>query len=221
MYVDADIGIASMFAPIGVVTKSANSAGGFDATLTGRWPFVSNCLHSRWIGVGALIREGDETQRRPRVVFLAAEDLVIEDTWRSIGLQATGSHHVRADATPVDLARSCTFSDSAWADGPLWRMPLFTVLGSVLVAAPLGIARGAVDEVFDLINKGTVGAMRGQLVDDPVGLAELAAADAGVRAAHAGLVAAVDDVWVVAEGRRASLAASPGARPACHPSRHR
>ena len=140
MYVDPDVEIACMFAPLGVATRSAVSNGGYDATLTGRWPFTSNCLHSRWIGVGAVVRDDDRTESRPRVVFLPADDLVIEDTWYSSGLQATGSHHVRADTTPVELARSCTFSDQPWADGPLWRMPLFTVLGPVLVAAPLGIA---------------------------------------------------------------------------------
>jgi len=49
MYVDPDVGLAGMFATAGVVTKRARLDGGIDATLTGRWPFTSNCLHSRWI----------------------------------------------------------------------------------------------------------------------------------------------------------------------------
>ena len=205
LFVDPDVEIAGNFAPVGVATRSTGPDGGFDAILTGRWPFTSNCLHSRWIGVGAVIRDDHGTEPRPRIVFVPTEDLVIEDTWYASGLQATGSHHVRADATPIELERSCTFSDQAWADGALWRMPMFTVLGTVLAAAPLGIARGAVDVVFESISSTTTTAMRGHLADDPVGLAELAAADAALRAAHAGVVAAVDDVWIIAEaGQRAS-----------------
>lgn len=205
MYLDPDVGIAGMFATTGVVTKTARADGGFDATLTGRWPFTSNCLHSRWIGVGALIRDDQGTEPVPRMVFLSPEDLVIEDTWHSTGLQATGSHHVHADKAHVDLNRSCTFSDRPWADGPLWWMPMFTVFGPVLVAAPLGIARGAIDDVLDIIRTGTGGAMRGNLIDDPVGMAELGAADAALRAAYAGVMSALDEVWAVAEsGQRAS-----------------
>ena len=198
MYVDPDVGLAGMFATAGVVTKRARLDGGIDATLTGRWPFTSNCLHSRWIGVGALIQDDEGTDPIPRMVFLPSEDLVIEDTWDSAGLRATGSHHVRADNTPVDLARSCTFFDRAWADGPLWRMPMFSVFGPVLVAAPLGIARGAVDEVFDMIRKADGKAMRGNLIDDPVGMAELVAADASLRASYAGIMSALDEVWAIA-----------------------
>ena len=205
MFLDPDVGLAGMFAPTGVVTKTARADGGIDATLTGRWPFTSNCLHSRWIGVGALIRDDQGTEPLPRMVFLSPEDLVIEDTWHSTGLQATGSHHVHADKAPVDLARSCTFFDGPWAEGPLWRMPMFTVFGPVLVAAPLGIARGAVDDIFEMIRKGDGGAIRGNLIDDPVGMAELSAADAALRAAHAGVMSALDEVWAIAvSGRRTS-----------------
>ena len=202
MFSDPDVEIASMFAPIGVATRSLGLGGSYDATLTGRWPFTSNCVHSRWIGLGALISDDRGTEARPRVVFVDAERLVIEETWDTSGLKATGSHHVHADTTPVDLARSFAFSDHAWPDGPLWRMPMFTVLAPVMVAAPLGIARGAVDMLFETIASPTTQAIRGRLIDDPVGLAELAAADAALRAAHAGLISAVDDVWTLADARQ-------------------
>jgi hypothetical protein len=139
-----------------------------------------------------------------RVVFIASEDLVIEDTWYVSGLQATCRHHVRAATTPIELERSCSFSDQAWAQWALWRMPMFTVLGSALVAAPLGIARGALDVVFDTISSATTGAMRATSPMIQWASPNLAAADASLRAAHAGVVAAVDDVWILADtGERA------------------
>ena len=222
MYTDPDVALAGMFAPLGVVTTTAGAGSGVAATLTGRWPFASNCLHSRWIVLGAVVRDAQgATEPRPRMIVVPTDDLVIEDTWHSAGLRATGSHHVRADDVQIDLARSCTFSDRSWADGPLWRMPMFTVLGSVLVAAPLGIARAAVDELLEVVAAGAGSAMRGLLVDDPVGLAELAAADAALRAAHAGVVAAVDEVWMDAVAGRRAPRSAPGACGARHASRHR
>jgi alkylation response protein AidB-like acyl-CoA dehydrogenase len=141
----------------------------------------------------------------PRMVLLPMTDVVIEETWCAAGLKATGSHHVSADAVRVDLARSCTFFDRPWADGPLWHMPLFTILAPVLVAAPLGIARGALDHLMADIRDGTGGGMRGLLVNDPAGLAELAAADAALRAAYAGVVHALEEVWTAAvDGERAT-----------------
>lgn len=65
MYANPDVGIAAMFAPTGVVTRTRAEDGGFDAILTGRWPFTSNCLHAGWIGVGALIRGEEGTERVP------------------------------------------------------------------------------------------------------------------------------------------------------------
>lgn len=202
-FTDVDAGGAGVFAPTGVVRVPADGA---PTTLTGRWAFASNCHHGRWIGVGAVVeREGGQPDPIPRLVILPREDVTIEDTWFGAGLQATGSHHVRVDGATIDLERSCTFVDRAWASGPLFRMPLFSVLAPILVAAPLGVARGAVDRLSERIVSGEGGAMRGPLHDDAVGLAELAAADAALRAAEAGLRAAVDRVWAEGEaGRRAS-----------------
>ena len=62
----------------------------------------------------------------------------------------------------------------------------------------LGIARGALDEV----NRQAIdrrAQMRGSLLDDPVGMADLGAADALLRGARAGLLAIADECWARAE----------------------
>ncbi len=134
VYADPDVGTAGMFAPLGVVHRRRGVSPGGETSLTGRWPFASNVVHSRWIGLGAMVpdEQGDKPVRR--VVFVPSDDLLIEDTWHSCGLQATGSHHVQADDLVVDLGRSTTLTGSPWLDGPLWQLPLFTVLLPVLVA---------------------------------------------------------------------------------------
>ncbi len=86
----------------------------------------------------------------------------------------------------IDLARSCTFADRPWPEGTLWRLPIYTALLPTLAAVPLGIARGAVDEVARQAREGRT-ARRGQLGDDPLAMAGLAAADTRLRAARAAL----------------------------------
>jgi indole-3-acetate monooxygenase len=180
MYADPNLGTAGMFAPLGVVHCRQRASGDSETSLTGRWPFASNVLHSSWIGLGALVPDEGESKPVRRVVFVPTDDLIIEDTWHSCGLQATASHHVQADDVVVDLGCSTTFAGSPWPDGPLWQLPLFTVLLPVLVAAPLGMARAAIDAVLQRVAHTESGAMRGELADDPVGVAELAAADASL-----------------------------------------
>jgi indole-3-acetate monooxygenase len=177
VFVDIDQANATMFAPAGSVDADDRRG-----VLSGRWPFTSNCLHSEWAGLGAFVRHGEQPpEPRPRVVFVPVAELTIEDTWSAPGLRGTGSHHVSADAVAVDLERSCCFGDEAWPSGALWRLPIYTLLVPMLAAVPLGIARGAVDDVLAVARDGR-SARRGNLHEDAVGMAELAAADTDLRA---------------------------------------
>lgn len=202
VFTDPDAGNAAMFAPAGVAVRANGKA---TAVLNGRWPFVSNCQHAQAIGLGAFVQNADgEHEPIPRLVVVPADAVVIEPTWVSAGLRATGSHHVRVENVEFDLARACTFGDTPWPSGALWNTPLFSVLGPVLVAAPMGVARGAIAEVQRMVVDGA-GGMRGTLADDPVALAELAATESALRAAEAGLLHATALIWERASaGERAS-----------------
>jgi alkylation response protein AidB-like acyl-CoA dehydrogenase len=194
VFADPDQGNAGMFAPMGQVRPD-----GEGLRLTGRWPFCSNSLHSRWIGLGSFwFTNGDEPEPMPRLVLVPMDDVAIETTWDAPGLCGTGSHHASVDGVVVDREHSLTFADRPWADGPLWNVPLFCVLGPVLGITALGIARGAVDEITAKISSGA-GAMRGALADDPVGLADFAKADAALRAARSGIFEAAARAWELAE----------------------
>jgi alkylation response protein AidB-like acyl-CoA dehydrogenase len=194
VFADPDLGSATMFAPCGKLTLAAGRR-----LLRGRWPFASNVLHSGWIGLGALVEAEDGTvDPVPRVVFVPVGDVTIEDTWDALGLRGTGSHHVSVTELEVDLDRSCTFADQPWPIGTLWRLPLHTVLFPVLTAVPLGIARGALDEIAAHIREGRV-ARRGQIADDPVAVAEFADADSRLRAARALLRESVAEAHAMAE----------------------
>lgn len=189
VFADPDASNASMFAPMAGAVPDADGT----LRISGRWPFVSGCQQAAWVGLGALF-DGDLA---PRLVFVPRATVTVHDTWDVAGMRATGSHDVSVDDHPVDLRRTCCFTDRPWAEGPLWRLPLFTVLGPPLAAVALGIARGALDEV----NRQAMARrqqMRGSLLDDLVGMADLGAADALLRGARAGLLDALDTCWSLA-----------------------
>jgi alkylation response protein AidB-like acyl-CoA dehydrogenase len=193
VYADPDQGNATMFAPLGTVDGDGE---GGAPRLSGRWPFASNCLHSSWIGLGAMPPDGADPI--PRVVFVPMADVTVEPTWDSAGLRGTGSHHVRADGVAIDRDHSCSFADRPWPEGTLWRLPLYAALLPLLTAVPLGIARGALDEVGRQAREGRT-ARRGQLVDDPVSMNELAVAELCLRGARAALRELVAEARELAE----------------------
>jgi indole-3-acetate monooxygenase len=193
VFADPDEGNATMFAPTGRVVSENGPM-----LLSGRWPFTSNCLHSAFVGLGAMFDEADGADPVHRIVFVPTADLAIEDTWDVAGLRGTGSHHVSAAGIPVAVERSARFADRPWPKGTVWRLPIYSALLPTLVAVPLGIARGALDEIIRQAREGR-SARRGQLTDSPVSMAELAMADTRLRAARAGLRDAVTEAHARAE----------------------
>jgi hypothetical protein len=88
-----------------IFAGSIQSAGTAEATsggwrVSGRWPFASCCQHADWMVGFCVMTEGGKPLPgeggRPLVrgVFLPAGDWQIEDTWYSMGLKGTGSHHI-------------------------------------------------------------------------------------------------------------------------------
>ena len=193
VFADADRSSAAMFAPMGTVTVDGDGR----ERLTGRWPFSSNCEHAAWIGLGARF-PGEPI---PRLVFAPRWAVTIHPTWDVAGLRATASHDTSVTGLPVDRRHTTSFADMPWADGPLWRLPLFTALAPPLAAVALGIARGALDE----INQQAIARrsqMRGALLDDHVGMGDLGAADGLLRGARAALLEVHDECWALAEEGR-------------------
>ena len=193
VFADPDQPSAAMFAPLGTVTVD----GAGRERLTGRWPFTSNCEHAAWIGVGAMF----PGEAAPRMVFAPRAAVTIHPTWDVAGLRATASHDTSLTDFPLNREHTMTFSDTPWADGPLWRLPLFVAFAPLLAAVAVGVARGALDE----INRQAIARrsqMRGALLDDHVGMADLGAADVLLRGARAALLDVQDDCWALAEQER-------------------
>jgi alkylation response protein AidB-like acyl-CoA dehydrogenase len=190
VFADRDRSNAATFAPLGEVTEAPDGT----LRLTGRWPFTSNCEQAAWLGLAAHFPD----EPAPRLVFVPRSQVTIHPTWDVAGLRATASNDTSVADVEVHRRHTCSFADQPWPEGPLWRLPLFVVLAPTLAAVSLGVARGALDEV----NRQAISRraqMRGTLLDDPVGMADLAAADAQLRGARAGLLASADECWARAE----------------------
>ena len=102
--------IASPYAPNG---RAVPVAGGFK--FSGRWQFSSGCLHSNWILLGGV---SSEDQSDARVFLLPRKDYEIIDTWRVMGLEATGSHDILVEDVFVPEYRTHKFRDGFLGRNP-------------------------------------------------------------------------------------------------------
>ena len=136
------LAMAGVFAPFGRVERAD---GGY--LLTGRWPFVSGCLHASTFMLGGFI-PATESGRAGVAAFFADRGAVeIHGTWKVGGLRGTGSHDVSVSSVFVPDAHVVSLTqDVPTHDGPLFRFPIFGLLACGVAAVGLGIARASLDD---------------------------------------------------------------------------
>lgn len=196
--------VGGVFAPRGSAV-----AEGEDFAVSGRWSFVSGVGHSDWV-LGGCIVQGAEGPLlleggRPdvRLMAMAKEQIEVIDTWSVAGLCGTGSHDACAEDVTVPAQRAVSlFSDRPRETGSLYAFPLFGLLALGIGAVSLGIARGAIDDLTSLAGAKRPAPGARTLADRSTIQAEVARAEARLRAARA---FALDQI------REASLAAEEGA----------
>lgn len=195
---DADFLSATIFAPTGRAVPDGSGRLGVD----GRWPFASGCRHAEWILAGVFVFDGDQPRMIPeqgpdqRLAFFPRADSEILDNWDVLGLRATGSNDVAARGLDVpDEHTISPFFHPARHDGPLWRIPFFTLAGIGMVGVPLGIARRALDEFTDLATTKLRAMASEPLARDGAAQVEFASAEAGLRSARAFVLDEVGALW--------------------------
>lgn len=192
---------ASVFAPTGRLTPSDDGA----FRLSGTWSFSSGCRHTDWFLNGAFVFDGDTPRvlagRGPdwRLAVFPASAATVVDNWDVLGLRGTGSHDVVADAITVPAEHTITpFHQPARHDGPLWRLPFFTLVGVFLAGIPLGIGRRALDEFAELATtKVRPPAMTPIAAEADLQVA-LARAEGGLQAASAFVYDTLGALWETA-----------------------
>jgi alkylation response protein AidB-like acyl-CoA dehydrogenase len=128
-------------------------------------------------------------------LFPAADATVI-DTWSVSGLRATGSHDIAIEDAVVPAARTASvISQEPVATGPLYAFPVFGLLALTIAGVGLGIGRAAIDDLVELAGGKTPTASTRKLAERATTQAEIAQAEAKLRAGRAFLYDAVGEAW--------------------------
>ena len=188
----------SVFAPLGRAVPTSRDM----LRLSGRWPFNSGCDHAEWSSVGMFVMDGDRPRLRAdgqpdwRFAFFPAGLATRHDTWHALGLRGTASHDLEVDGleVPVWHTAGCMF-DPPRHDGPLWRLPAFTLLNFLIAGFPLGIARRALDEFAALAPTKRRGSSPTTVAEDGYTQYEFGRCEAAVRSARTFVFDTIGDVW--------------------------
>jgi alkylation response protein AidB-like acyl-CoA dehydrogenase len=123
---------------------SQRTEGGY--ILTGRWPYASGADHGDWVLVGCRGIRNDAGEPCPSlIVVMPKRDVVIDDTWYTLGMRGTGSKDVVLDkvfipehyAVPLIEAQLGTVPG---VDIPLYRLPIRPALATMLLGTIVGMA---------------------------------------------------------------------------------
>ena len=108
---DADNLIAGSLAPQGVIDRVE---GGW--RLTGRWQFGSGCDHSPWFILGTKVANPGPDDYIIHHVMVPRADVVLDDTWHTLGMRGTGSKDlVVTDAFIPGASRGADNPDLPWS----------------------------------------------------------------------------------------------------------
>lgn len=192
-----DIISTSMFAPMGRARREGN-----DLVIDGRWPFNSGCMHAEWYQTGFMIMDGDvpavRADGRPdmRFAFFPRHQAEIIDTWNSVGLRATGSHDIAVRGLRVPEEHTAApMLDPPVANGGLWQLGFFPLLGVLMSGFPLGVGRRALDELAALAPTKRRGASPVVVADDPHAQYEIGRAEGALQSAKALVADALGSAW--------------------------
>lgn len=141
--------ISSAYAPMGKVEQVE---GGF--RFSGRWGWSSGCDHCTWALLGGILPDGTY-----RTFLVPRTDYRIEDTWHSMGLQATGSNDIVVDGAFVPDYRTHKQSDGFAGTNPgvdqdsaaLYHLPWAQLFVRVVSTPAIGAARHALDLYTGLV----------------------------------------------------------------------
>jgi indole-3-acetate monooxygenase len=192
--------------------KATAVRGGY--RVTGRWGYGSVIDHAQWVYGNCVTHDehgccrshGDAALRLclfPR----AAADVI--DTWHVSGLRGTGSHDFAVTDLFVPEDNTVPLRDFTpvpTQPGPIYAVPMSPIFSSILAVILLGIARSAIEALVALAASKTPMGSPTVLRERALVQADLARAEALVRAGRALLFGEVEAMWQdVLAGRTVTL----------------
>lgn len=192
----ADAVIAAQF---GRPLDAISTAGGY--RVSGRAPFVSNCLDADWISSTVLVDpdQHPDGEAEMRMVYFRRDQCEVIDTWDMIGMRGTGSNGIAVDHIFVPASRTFPmepeFEPGTHYKGPLYRLPVVGVAATGIPTPMLGVARKAVDTARELaLNKRPV-TSNGFLKERSSAQLQFGKAEAVLRSGRLLLLHTVDKAW--------------------------
>ncbi len=119
--------------------------------LDGRWQFASGVDHGDWLMMGAIADQLPDSPTRLLHLIVPKSDVIVDDTWYTLGLRGTGSKDLVAEDVFVPDHRTMPTKllfdgESPHGEGgPTFtnRLPVLVCLTVQSSAAVVGIAEGA------------------------------------------------------------------------------
>lgn len=205
LYGKPSLKAAGVFAPRGkAVRETRDGEPGF--RVSGRWFWGSATKNADVIQGGCLVLDSDGKPEllasgRPRVqsILFDRSQVTHLNNWNSFGLLGSGSGEFEVNNVFVPEAHSaCLMADRA-LDRPLYRFPVFGLLGIGIGAVALGVGRHAMDTLIDLAVDKTPQSSSKTLAMRASTQQAVARAEARWRSARAFMMDAVRAGWNEAE----------------------
>jgi len=174
------------------------SAGNYN--VKGRWSWSSGSKGADMIGVGILPKDGaGETIGAPRMAVMPSSKLTIEHNWDVTGMAGTGSHDLVVNNVDVPEDWTCIRGGASSLEGTIFRYPSLSLATQVLAVVSLGIARAALDELKAMAAGRASVTGAPNIGERPLTQAEVAKADADLRAARCFFYDSINDAWQTLE----------------------
>jgi alkylation response protein AidB-like acyl-CoA dehydrogenase len=116
-------------------------AGGYE--VTGQWPWGSGIMGADLAGAG--IKVEDQDTKLPLIAIMPKAKVEVVDTWKTLGLRATGSHDIKVDGVVVPREWTFVRGSKPTMDDRIFRYPSMALASQVLAVVALGAARAALD----------------------------------------------------------------------------
>lgn len=199
-----EVMLAGVFAPRG---RAVAEGGGF--RVDGRWQWGSGTQNADFVMGGCQVVRDGEPERLPsgaprsRMMLAPRSEIEFFDTWEVAGLCGTGSTDFAMNDLFVPEERAVGLLSDSPVHGPLYAFPNFGLLAMGIAAVSLGLARAAIDELVEFADAKTPTGSARSLASRPATQADVARAEAKLRAGRAFFFEAVESAWDAAkrEGR--------------------
>ena len=176
--------------------------------LNGRWGFSSGCRHATWMTGALKVRDGD----RWVCAFVPRSAVRFHDTWDVQGLRGTGSFEFSIENLAVEDVWMADLGGCPNHDGLFYRLPTGLAFATSFAAVALGVARAALDAVFDLASEKVPNMSGGPVKDDPEAQKTLGEAEVRWRAGRAflhdtvgGVLAELEHQEAIADDQRVAM----------------